>query len=90
MSETPTPPDPERGAALGKAEEGAGRDEDRALDPSLVVAVAAATADGDRYGLKDLLGDLHPADVADLFEQLGHERRASAARLLGPDLGAQV
>ncbi|MEM1316025.1 MAG: magnesium transporter [Pseudomonadota bacterium] len=74
----------------GDLRDGDLRDGDRALDPQLVLAAAAATADGDRYGLKALLDDLHPADVADLFEQLGHERRRSAARLLGPDLSPAV
>lgn len=88
MTDTPPTPDPLRAAASGEGDPRL--DDDRALDPGLVVAVAAATADGDRYGLKGLLDGLHPADVADLFEQLGHDRRSSAARLLGEDLAAEV
>jgi len=45
-------------------------DEDFALDQALVPAVRLAVAAGDTARLADLLEPLHPADIADLLEQL--------------------
>ncbi|MEM6439705.1 MAG: magnesium transporter [Pseudomonadota bacterium] len=70
--------------------EDASRDDDRALDPQRVALAAEAAAEGDKPGLKAVLDALHPADAADLFEQLDHEKREAAARLMGADLSPEV
>ncbi|MBK1634667.1 magnesium transporter [Rhodovulum adriaticum] len=51
-------------------------DEGYALDGRTVAAIRLAIAAGDRQRLAELLDPLHPADIADLLEQLdgGHRR----------------
>ena len=50
-------------------------DDDYALDSTLFTAVRIAVAAGDRDRLKRLLAPLHPADMADLLEQVDTSHR---------------
>lgn len=63
--------------------------EDR-LRPELVRAVAAALEAEDEGDVRALVKPLHPADIADLFEQVSGEQRARLAQALGSDLTADV
>ena len=51
------------------------RDDDYALDRLLVSDVLLAMAAGNKTRLGELLDPLHPADIADLLEQLDESRR---------------
>jgi magnesium transporter len=46
----------------------------------------AALLAGDRAAAVAAAGAMHPADLADLLEQLDHDQRATLTALLGPDL----
>ena len=52
--------------------------------------VRAALEAQDEAGLKALLEPLHPADIADILEQIGRGERARFFGLLGDDLDADV
>ncbi|NAZ38334.1 magnesium transporter [Rubellimicrobium sp. CFH 75288] len=70
----------ERGQTL--LEPGEDEDEDDfGLDPELVEQVAEATEAGDSSRLHALLDDLHPADAADLIEQLDPRLRPRLLQL---------
>ncbi len=60
--------------AVREAEAGEG-DEDFALDPRTVEAIVAAVEAGDADGIERLMEPLHPADIADLMEQIGQGDR---------------
>ncbi|WP_421792004.1 magnesium transporter [Hyphobacterium sp.] len=53
-------------------------------DITIVARLAAAIADGDAFLVKEILDDLHPADAADVLEQLTTEQVRQAAKL-APD-----
>ena len=62
------------------AEEDLREEETRALDPGRVGAILEAVEAGDVAHLDELTEPLHPADIADLLEQIGPaERRALVA-----------
>lgn len=53
-------------------------------DVEAVARLAAAIADGDAFAVKGILDELHPADAADVLEQLSTEQVRQAAKLV-PD-----
>ena len=59
------------------------RDEDGAVRTDYVERVAQAIAAGDSKTLRDLVGDLHEADVGDLIEALDPELRPRLIALMG-------
>jgi magnesium transporter len=61
------------------------RDEDGAVRADFIERVALAIAAGDAAALRDLIGDLHQADVGDLIEALDPELRPKLVRLMGRD-----
>jgi len=60
------------------------------LDEEQRDAVIAALDAGDGEGLRAALGDIHVADLADLFEQLSHEQRRGLIEALGHDLDPEL
>jgi magnesium transporter len=76
-------------AAPAEAEAGPALADNR-LQPGFLRAIEAALDAQDEGEVRALVKPLHPADVADLFEQLGSDRRAALATLLGSDLSADV
>lgn len=64
--------------------------QDDGLQPDFLRAIEAALDTEDEGELRALVKPLHPADVADLFEQVSSERRAQLAVALGSDLNAEV
>ncbi len=63
---------------------------DNRLGAGFVRDVEAALDAGDEGEVRQLVKPLHPADIADLFEQLSTDRRRRLARALGGDLSADV
>ncbi|MEM7176475.1 MAG: magnesium transporter [Pseudomonadota bacterium] len=66
------------------------RDDDFALDAEMVAAVCDAVDAGDRNGALALLADLHPADTADLIEQVTATQRKALVSLVWADLDNDV
>ena len=60
-------------------------DADGSLRPAFVEAVEAAVNERDRAELKDLVEDLHEADLGRLLESMQAEVRPELITLLGPD-----
>jgi magnesium transporter len=67
------------------AEEGAYR-----LDRREVQAILDAVEAGDAAALTELMAPLHPADIADLLEQLGSGDRAGLIRLYGLEFDGDI
>jgi magnesium transporter len=65
-------------------------DADDRLKPEFVRAVLDAVEDGDVERARALVDPLHPADIADLFELAGHDKRAGLAHALHGLLDADV
>jgi magnesium transporter len=63
---------------------------DNRLQPGFLRAVEAALEAEDEGEVRALVKPLHPADVADLFEQLPTDRRGPLALALGSDLSADI
>lgn len=63
---------------------------DRHLRPDFLRAIEAALEAEDEGEVRALAKPLHPADIADLFEQVSAEQRSKLAAALGPDLNAEV
>jgi len=63
---------------------------DNRLQPAFLRAIEAALSAEDEGEVRALVKPLHPADVADLFEQLSGDQRAELAAALGSDLSADV
>src|SRR5258705_2615150 len=61
------------------------RDEDGAVREDYVERVAQAIADGDSAALRELVGDLHEADVGDLIEALDPQLRPRLVEVMGLD-----
>jgi magnesium transporter len=61
------------------------RSENGALREDYVERVAQAVTAGDRALLRELVGDLHEADVGDLIEALDAEARPRLVELMGQD-----
>ncbi|MGV6800843.1 MAG: magnesium transporter [bacterium] len=62
--------------------------EDRVLTPEFVGAVETAVQEGDEEQVARLCGDLHPADIADLLEQIDPENRSILVTMLGESFEA--
>lgn len=65
-------------------------DKDDRLKPEFVDAVVDSVEAGDDEAVRELAGRLHPADVADLFEQVGRDKRADLAAALSEILDGEV
>ncbi|WP_293881534.1 magnesium transporter [Sphingomonas sp.] len=65
-------------------------DEDDRLRPDFVREVLARVEEGDEGGARDLVGPLHPADIADLFELTPEDRRGDLAIALGDIVDGDV
>ncbi len=63
---------------------------DYALDSGIVQAVLEAVERGDRQALSSLLDGMHPADIADLLEQISDSDRARLVELCGRDLDGEI
>src|SRR5262244_272798 len=61
------------------------RDEDGAVRADFVERVAQAITTGNSAALRELVGELHQADVGDLIEVLDPELRAQLVKLMGHD-----
>src|SRR5262249_5065941 len=61
------------------------RDEDGAVRADFVERVAQAITTGNSAALRELVGELHQADVGDLIEALDPELRARLVKLMGHD-----
>jgi magnesium transporter len=61
------------------------RDEHGALREDFVERVAEVVRAGDPIGLRQLVGDLHEADLGDLIEALDPDLRGRLVELMGPD-----
>jgi magnesium transporter len=61
------------------------RDEEGAVRGDFVERVAQAITTGDSAALRELVGDLHEADVGDLIEALDPELRPRLVKLMGHD-----
>ena len=64
--------------------------EDYALNPDFVAMVVDAADRGDAERLRDLLGALHPADVADLMGFLSADHREEILAHLAPEALAEI
>src|ERR1044072_276750 len=64
--------------------------EDSALTPEFVPMVADAIDRGDAERLRELLGALHPADIADLMGFLSAEDREELVPHLDPEALAEI
>ena len=96
---TPLPGDAPRLIPDGAPEQGPERDpvhgdealdEHMSLNPDFVRQVDEAVEDRDEAEVRRLAADLHPADTADLIEQMEGEHRAAFVELLGPELDADA
>ncbi|MCV6594105.1 MAG: magnesium transporter, partial [Silicimonas sp.] len=67
-----------------------GLEDDYALDKSLVTDVLLALASGNHDRLEELFEPLHPADIADLLEQLGEGQRRELLLFAGPLIDGEV
>ena len=65
-------------------------DDDYALASKRVQAILAAVDDSDRAGLHELLEPLHPADIADLLEQIDERQREALITLAGDVIDGEV
>ncbi len=65
-------------------------EEDNTLRPAFLRKVVEALDAGDQETVYNLVEPLHPADVADLFELIGHDYRAALARAINDLLGSDV
>ena len=65
-------------------------EEDYGLDKSTVQAVLEAVDRRDEAALSALLDDMHPADIADLLEQIGDNDRVRLVALYGKDFDGEI
>lgn len=65
-------------------------EDDYALRNRVVAAAVDAAASGDRERLEEVLEPLHPADIADLLEQVDSEDRASILSLAGDYIDGEI
>ncbi|SFC47616.1 magnesium transporter [Tropicimonas isoalkanivorans] len=72
-------------------EEAAGREDDaEALRQQRIQEVLLAINAADEHRLGRLLDEMHPADVADLMEQVGDRTRQLLLRFWGRDIGGEI
>ncbi len=60
------------------------------IDSALILAVLNAVDTGDREALVELLEPFHPADIADLYEQISTKERTAFTALWGKDFDGEV
>ncbi|WP_299322821.1 magnesium transporter [Parasphingopyxis sp.] len=65
-------------------------DKDDRLKPEFVASVVNSLESGDDEAARELAGRLHPADIADLFEQVDRDQRADLAAVLSEMLDGEV
>ena len=65
-------------------------EDDYALRNRVVSAALEATAVGDRNALETVLEPLHPADIADLLEQVQPDKRAAILSLAGDYIDGEI
>ncbi|PZO63371.1 MAG: magnesium transporter [Paracoccus denitrificans] len=65
-------------------------DDDFAPNRALVTEIEAAIDDDDHANLDELLEPLHAADIADLIEQLGPQRRREFLRLYSGEIDGEI
>lgn len=83
MTQNPTPP--RERPELTETDE-----DDFILDPGTVLAIREAGATGDAEALKALMEPLHPADIADLLEQVAPDERGALVRLYGEEFDGDI
>ena len=66
------------------------KDASYVLDKHKMVVVLSALASGNRVNLTEVLEPLHPADIADLIEQLGTTDRARFIRLYDKEFYGEI
>lgn len=67
------------------------REEDEySLDPRLVEAILDAVEKGDAGAVEELMHPLHPADIADLLEQIGPADRAALVKLWSAGFDGEI
>ncbi|MCU0907176.1 MAG: magnesium transporter [Rhodobacteraceae bacterium] len=64
--------------------------DDYGLDPDMVAAIRAALDAGDAAGLATQLDPLHPADIADLLEQVAPDERRALVRLYAREFDGDI
>ncbi len=64
--------------------------DDEVLDTPRIDAVLAAVEAGDREGVDALLEPLHPADIADLLEQIGPGERRALLALWSHEIDGEI
>jgi magnesium transporter len=79
------PKDDARLAADLRDHEQEPHDEDGKLKPGFVASVAKAINERDRDALRDLVGDMHEADLGGLIEALDPDLRAELIAIMGRD-----
>ncbi|MEM8920880.1 MAG: hypothetical protein AAGB25_05895, partial [Pseudomonadota bacterium] len=57
-----------------------------AITPGVIARFVGVIGDGDRHWLRREMAAMHPADAADVLEQLPREAFHRAVRMLGADL----
>ena len=65
-------------------------EDDYALRNRVVLAAVHAANAGDRAGLESVLEPLHPADIADLLEQVDADDRVAILRLAGDSIDGEI
>jgi magnesium transporter len=65
-------------------------EDEYALDPEVVDQVLEAVDAGDAPLLTALMEPLHPADIADLLEQVGPDERSALVRLYGREFDGEI
>ncbi len=65
-------------------------EDDYALRNRVVAAAVSATDDGDKDALHAVLEPLHPADIADLLEQVEPDKRAAILSLAGDYIDGEI
>lgn len=63
---------------------------DYTLSPKAVAAILFAVDIGDADQLRELMEPLHPADIADLLEQINHFDRGRLIRLYGQEFDGEI
>jgi magnesium transporter len=67
------------------------REDDRyGLDPARVDAIVTAARDGDAEAVRELMEPLHPADIADLLEQVETPERVAVLRVYEPEIDGEI
>lgn len=76
--------------AQERADEIEREEEDYVLDGEVVDQIVEATDEGDAERVAELLEPLHPADIADLLEQVSGPERREILRLWGREIDGEI